>query len=225
MKNQTIIIILAILLISGTFLIIQSENKPSLDNVVSTSTTTSNSDEIKQDVSNDPLTLASLKARADWNPTLENDWMYRVEDGVPTLSDETKDVKNHTIYVEESIAKGITFIHYDDNFLSEFCTKKTMSDLPGVLLKCPHYKPSAYNEFIILSKDTGEVLHKYKLKAGYTMLIESTTVIGSAVPLSPGDYTAVSLYISKIEHQDGEEVITSSFSYTLNVVTGEITLE
>lgn len=221
MKNQTIITILIILLISGTFFVIQSENKPSLDNVVSTSTPTSNSDEIN----NSPLTRASLKARADWNPTLENDWMYRVEDGVPTLSDETKDVKNHTIYVEESIAKGITFIHYDDNFLSEFCTKETMSDLPSVLLKCPHYKPSAYNEFIILSKDTGEVLHKYKLKAGYTMLIGSTTVIGSAVPLSLGDYTALSLAIGKIELQDGEEVITSSFSYTLNVVTGEITLE
>ncbi len=225
MKNQTIITILAILLISGTFLIIQSENKPSLDNVVSTSTTTSNSDEIKQDVSNDPLTLVSLKARAGWNPTLENDWMYRVEDGVPTLSDETKDAYENDIHFSQLDNSVVVFIHYNDDFLSEFCAKETMSGIPNVPLSCPRYKPSAYNEFIILSKDTGEVLHKYKLKAGYTMLIGSTTVIGSAIPVGIGSSEYISLHIGKIELQDGEEVITSSFSYTLNVVTGEITLE
>ena len=141
------------------------------------------------------------------------------------MSDETKDVKNHTIYVEESIAKGITFIHYDDNFLSEFCAKETMSGIPNVPLSCPHYKPSAYNEFIILSKDTGEVLHKYKLKAGYSMFSESTTVIGSILRLGMSGDENLSLAIGKIELQDGEEVITSSFSYKFNVVTGEITLE
>ncbi len=217
--KKIIFIALGIALLAIVVIWLSSETtKPNLITDTATSSAEASS-------TSSPLTLASLKARAGWNPTLENDWMYRMEDGVPTLSDETKEVDIRERRIDQASNDMLIVLHYNDDFLSEFCTKKTMSGIPNVPLSCPRYKPSAYNEFIILSKDTGEVLHKYMLKAGYSMLSESTTVIGSILRLGMSGDENLSLAIGKIEHQDGEEIITSSFSYTLNIVTGEITLE
>ncbi|MCB9810602.1 MAG: hypothetical protein H6779_02005 [Candidatus Nomurabacteria bacterium] len=171
-----------------------------------------------------PLTLASLEAREDWNPTMEIEGMVRVEDGVAELSDKEKKIKKHNIHFSQLNDSFVTVLHYDDDFESEFCAKEMMSDLPNVPLKCPRYKPSEYNEFIILSKDTGEVLHKYRLREGYSMTTTAAVLLGSTI--SPGFGSDENLYfhIGRIDMVEREETITSSFSYTLNVVTGEITL-
>ena len=76
--KKIIFIALGVALLAIVVIWLSSDTtKPNL----TTDTATSSAEALS---TSSPLTRASLEERSGWNPTLENDWMYRVEDGVPT---------------------------------------------------------------------------------------------------------------------------------------------
>ena len=92
MKPLYLILILIFLAITVAGLVIftdkQSVTEPVVDTNVASSSTIATTPS--------PLTLASLKALPDWNPTMEVEGMKRVEDGNPEL-----EVKNLPVHIEE----------------------------------------------------------------------------------------------------------------------------
>jgi hypothetical protein len=168
MKTKYLITILALIAIIVLGLVIlndkQSVTEPVVDNNVATTT-----------VSSVPslLTLASLQALPDWNPTMEVEGMKRVEDNNPEL-----EVKNLPIHIEEikSNNSSSTFVvkYLEPVISAEACEKYGLVGKPLEYMSggynCLITQPYLFNEIIITSKETGEVLHKYRLEEGYSLI-------------------------------------------------------
>ncbi len=216
MKTKYLITILSLIAIIVLGLVIlndkQSVTEPVVDNNVATTT-----------VSSVPslLTLASLQALPDWNPTMEVEGMKRVEDNNPEL-----EVKNLPIHIEEN--SGFVLKHLEQTVTEEACTKHHLSNTEGY--RCYEASPELFNELIVLSKDTGEVLHKYKLNKGYSLINNKYAIEGGGVfieEIGSEEYTIIGIYIFK---WDDFSTPTSGGNngqteYYFNLETGEITRE
>ena len=167
MKPLYLILILIFLAITVAGLVIftdkQSVTEPVVDTNVASSSTIATTPS--------PLTLASLKALPDWNPTMEVEGMKRVEDGNPEL-----EVKNLPVHIEEITTNNSssTFVikYLEPEVSVKACEKYGLTGEPSGYLggyTCLISAPDLFNEVVILSKETGEVLHKYRLEEGYSL--------------------------------------------------------
>ena len=96
---------------------------------------------------------------------MEVEGMKRVEDGNPEL-----EVKNLPVHIEEITTNNSssTFvIKYLEPEVSVKACEKYNLTRSGY--NCLITQPSLFNEIIITSKETGEVLHKYRLEEGYSL--------------------------------------------------------
>lgn len=179
-----------------------------------------------------PLTLDLLKSNPEWNPTERVEGMWRVEDGVVEL-----EVKDYPYYTEEKIWPTVGLSHskyvikYLDTITSiEACKQYGLyGKTPGgYLLRyiCLEAHPSLYNELIILSGDTGEVLHKFKLEEGWSFVhsLYEMEGFGFGFGMYPDRITA-SIYIYKwnFSHEIPSIERRGYLNYRLNIQTGEIT--
>ena len=82
------------------------------------------------------------------------------------------------------------------------------------------------NELIIISNDTGEVLHKFKLKEGYSLAEYKRSMYdGRTVTMSGFIFDQeliLPINIFKWEDWSDEKPVLS-YTYKLNLLTGEIT--
>ena len=181
-------------------------------------------DTIRYPDTSSPLTPTSLQARPGWNPTMEVEGMKRVEDKNSDL-----EVKNLPVHTEEikSYSSSTFVIKYLEPEVSvEACEKYGLTEEPSGYFSyiCPIATPDLFNEVIITSKDTGEVLHKYRLEDGYSFLNSKYQSEGPIMLVNPvynKPYFLV-VYIYKwggIKERNSVE----SLKYYIDLITGEIT--
>ena len=168
------------------------------------------------------LTLASLEAREDWNPTTEVEGVVRVEDGIPDLQ-----VQEYPVYTEEN--SGFVLKYLEPVISQEMCDKYGVAEHPYYGKSyCLETSPELFNELIILSKDTGEVLHKFSLKEGYSLIIQKAVTEGFIARLGFSNETEdlyVFIYINKWDNF-ADQMDNSHFKkYHLDLFTGKITEE
>ncbi len=224
MKPTYFIVALAFIAIVVAGLVIwsdkQSDTKLAVDTNMATATSTASTVP-------SPLTLASLQALPDWNPTMEVVGMKRIEDGNPDLA-----VKGYATHTEElSWTGGDSSSSFVIKYLEPEVSVKACEKY-GLSTPHPYYgeynclivTPDLFNEVIITSKDTGEVLHKYRLKEGYSLsrsLYQSEggilTIGGSSV-----DRHAY-IYIYRWDFSSSIPKETSIYyNYRINLLNGEI---
>ncbi|MBP9836327.1 MAG: hypothetical protein KBC78_00640 [Candidatus Pacebacteria bacterium] len=223
MKKTLFITILLLLAIIVVGLVIWSDKQSVIEPVVDTNVATTSA--ISSVPS--PLTLASLQALPDWNPTMEVEGMKRVEDGNPEL-----EVKNLPIHTEEirSNNSSSTFVikYLEPEVSNEACEKYGLTGEPsGYLLRynCLIATPDLFNELIVLSGNTGEVLHKYRLKEGYSLAGDVYRREGGIVTINNSvDKKIIGIYIYKWDFSsDVLERTPVLRDYRINLITGEIT--
>jgi len=101
---------------------------------------------------------------------MEVQGMKRVEDNNPEL-----EVKNLPIHIEEikSNNSSSTFVvkYLEPVISEEACKRQGLSTGHGYYgtYSCLESSPKLFNEITITSKETGEVLHKYKLDSDYSL--------------------------------------------------------
>jgi hypothetical protein len=175
-----------------------------------------------------PLTFASLQALPDWNPTMEVKGMKRVEDNNPEL-----EVKNLPIHTEEikSNNSSSTFVvkYLEPEVSNEACEKYGLVGKPSEYMSGGHNclitQPSLFNEIIIISKETGEVLHKYRLEEGYSLtgsLYESESGVIHVNKASDVDCLYISISGWNFLNIIPEPIGVVYSGYKINLVTGEI---
>ena len=205
-----------------------------------TETTTSTEVTDKESVSS-TLTLASLEAREDWNPTMEIEGMVRVEDGVSSLEVEKKEVTLYTNKLfnsPELLPFEIKQLEYipEDFFCEKLNVTKKIETLKGEMISpmCLPYPPEDYNEFIIISGDTEEVLHKFRYEDGYSIATAKLTIPYSTVVSIVSDYELgnpvnseyfITFEVAKWSDFTTKDEADEVKSYNLNLLTGEIIQE
>ncbi len=233
MKKTLFITILLLLATIVVGLVIWSDKQAIVEPVVNTNVATTTENLVPS-----PLTLASLQARPDWNPTMEVEGMKRVEGGVDTLSDPNLMIeKNDLIKLEDeslnkltTIPSGFSVIHANSFYsqLPEKCRHYTTKDTNKQIVDCVNTPIEYLNELIIVSNDTGEVLHKYKLNEGYSLAqfkesIYEGRVVGVSGFILKKDMT---LPINVFKWRDwSDENPEASEVYILNLLTGELKLK
>ena len=153
--------------------------------------------------------------------TQEIEGMVRVEDNISELH-----VQEYPTHTEEN--SGFVLKHLEQTVTEEACTKHHLSNTEGY--RCYEASPELFNELIVLSKDTGEVLHKYKLNKGYSLINNKYAIEGGGVfieEIGSEEYTIIGIYIFK---WDDFSTPTSGGNngqteYYFNLETGEITRE
>jgi hypothetical protein len=198
---------------------------------IATSTATSTTEDlIVYPTIPSPLTLASLQALPDWNPTMAVEGMKRVEDNNPEL-----EVKNLPIHIEEitSNNSSSTFVvkYLEPEVNVDACEKYGLVGNPPPYLlfyNCLETPPELFDELVIISKETGEVLHKYKLKENYSFAGRKFSAEGDIVSIYPDNSDSIntpklSLYISNWKNFRSQDIYTTSQNYVINLLTGEIT--
>ena len=220
-------VLVATLVISLVILINpKSDTVPMTPDVTATST--------EQITVPSPLTLASLQAMPGWNPTMAVEGMVRMEDGFPQLSNSkllTEQIQimtlgpNGSFFLEPS---GFTIKHadsyYDYSPQNKNCRYYPSSGTTTPLRDCVNTPIPDINELIIISDDTGEVLHKFKLEEGFSLAGFRWNMYEiKAVVLNnnlDGDFN---LPISIYKWNDlGDEDPYVRYSYELNLLTGEL---
>ena len=224
MKPLYLILILIFLAITAVGLAILNDKKsvePVVDN--NTSTTTSTMSTVPS-----PLTLASLQALPDWNPTMEVEGMKRVEDNNPEL-----EVKGYSVYTEGISWTGgystSTFVikYLEPEVSVEACEKYGLTGQPSGYLAgyiCLIATPDLFNEVIITSKDTGEVLHKYRLEEGYSLARSLYQSEGGVITLGGSSVDKhIYIYIYRWDFSSSVPKETSIYyNYRINLLNGEI---
>ena len=176
-----------------------------------------------------PLTLASLQALPDWNPTMEVEGMKRVEDGNPEL--EAKNLPVHIEEIKSNNSSSTFVVKYLEPVISEeACKRQGLSTGHGYYgtYSCLESSPKLFNEIIITSKETGEVLHKYKLDSDYSLAGDLYFREGGIVTINSSvDKKIIGIYIYKWDFStnitDIYEINPAIYDYRINLITGEIT--
>jgi len=174
------------------------------------------------------ITPFILKQQPEWNPTMEVEGMKRVEDNNPEL--EIRDYPSH-IFAQswknprnETIS---TFIvkYLEPEFSVEACDGYGITGSHAYIgtYRCVTVPLELFNEFIIYS-EAGEILHKFKLKEGYS-LINNVYFQGEGDfinihPFVQGDQYLLNAGITK---RKGNEADGQYIKYQINLITGEIT--
>ena len=216
-----IITALAVLFLNGDPNNIQSNSEDwALSDGINSSTTTTSTEnaEVEQKISS-PITLLSLQAREDWNPTTEVEGMVRVEDNISELQ-----VQEYPTHTEEN--SGFVLKYLEQTVTEEACTEHHLSNTEGY--RCYEASPELFNELIVLSKDTGEVLHKYKLNKGYSLINTKYAIEGEGVfieEIDSEEYTIIGIYINKWDSYNTQTNSNGQIEYYFNLETGEITRE
>ncbi len=215
----TILLLLATIVVS---LVIWSDKQSVVEPVVNTNVATTTENLVPS-----PLTLASLQARPDWNPTMEVEGMKRVEDGNPEL--EVKNLPIHTEEIRSNNSSSTFVIKYLEPEVSvEACEKYGLTGEPSGYLGgyiCLIATPDLFNELIVLSGNTGEVLHKYRLEEGYSLAGDLYFREGGIVTINNSvDKKIIGIYIYKWDFSsDVLERTPVLRDYRINLITGEIT--
>ena len=206
MKNQTIIVIFVILLISSTFLVIQSEKVPSSSITASTTPAIATST-----IPVDPLAGIDLTFP---EATQEIEGLVRVEDGIAKLSkpDAEPLIVRRSSSSDPLVETG-RFVFIRDNFYRDFCSEWNPEPL------CLTVTPEDVTEFLIMTADKKTLLHKYKLTEGYSML--GFSFPGEAtgdVYFDRTDDSIVKFDVFRYEGDVKKEII----KYKLDIKTGHI---
>lgn len=228
MKSTHLILILVLIAAIVVGLVSINNKDEVLETIVNTELATTTNVVIPS-----PLTLASLQAMPGWNPTMEVEGMVRVEDGSPELSNnklEEEKVQIMTLVSENKflpVPSRFTIIHansyYDYSPQNKNCRYYPSSGTTTPLRDCVNTPILDINELIIISDDTGEVLHKFKLEEGFSLagfrwnMYEIKVVNFSYLD---GDFI-LPIYIYKWENWNNEKPVDRQV-YDLNLVTGEI---
>ena len=205
MKNQTIIVIFVILLISSTFLVIQSEKVPSSSITASTTPAIATST-----IPVDPLAGIDLTFP---EATQEIEGLLRVEQGGTKLSDvdAVENIIKHR--PDTNVVDGrFLFIYRQVHDLDCFrSTSNTMS--------CVNSTPEEVNEFIITTNDRTKTLHRYQLTTGYSLLGFNPGIeVHDAVHYSYPEDNVVQFGVTRYEGN----VMKEKIEYKLYIETGEI---
>ncbi len=226
---STIAIILVALVVYGDKKI--EPNQP-LEAVVDSITTTTDTDNTIDFPS--PLTLDSLRNREGWNPAERVEGMWRVEDGIAVLSNSNFKTQEDQIMIKEtneSKPSGFTIIHadsaYDYSPENTNCQYYTVKDSDTTIRDCVTTPIEEINELIIISDDTGEVLHKFRLEEGYSLAHSRTTQYDINIVSIGRTYLnkdfKFTIYIYKWNDWSNEKP-AETYVYNLNLLTGEVTL-
>ncbi len=230
MKAIYLISIFALIAITLAGLMISTDKQsvePVIDTIVATTTSTVSTVP-------SPLTLASLQALPDWNPTMAVEGMVRVEGGVVELSDKSLELDKTLISYGRSgssktISSGFSVRHA--NTISSTSTEDKNCIYPnprGVSskLECKATSVEKINEFIIVSDNT-EVIHKYKLDEGFS-LVEWKPSIYKNNPTSLFNRKLLDDFILTIDTYKWESWNDNKakevYTYDLNLLTGEMSL-
>ncbi len=205
MKNQTIIVIFVILLISSTFLVIQSEKVPSSSITASTTPTMATST-----IPVDPLAGIDLTFP---EATQKIEGLVRMEQGGTKLSDvdAVENIIKHK--PDTNVVDGrFLFIYRQVHDLDCFrSTSNTMS--------CVNSTPEEVNEFIITTNDRTKTLHRYQLTTGYSLLGFNPGIeVHDAVHYSYPEDNVVQFGVTRYEGN----VMKEKIEYKLYIETGEI---
>ncbi len=235
MKTTYLITILSLIAIIVLGLVILNDKK-SVEPVVDTDVTATSTITIIPS----PLTLASLQALPDWNPTMEVEGMVRVEDGVATLTNPDLMIEKSELIKHEDESKnkfaripiGFTIINANSlqDLSREKCRRYLAGDTNKMFLDCTITPVEDLNELIIVSNDTGEVLHKFKLKEGYSLaeykrsMYEGRTVTISGYIFGTNTFHKdFILPINVFKWKNWSDENPESFkTHHLNLLTGEI---
>ncbi len=169
-----------------------------------------------------PLTLDLLKSNPEWNPTERVEGMWRVEDGVPEL--EVMEYPTHIAEYAWADNSTSTFVvkYLDTKESNEACTQYNLDQSPlSEARRCLEISPELYNELIVLSGDTGEVLHKFRLEEEYSLSVGNVIVLGSFIDVDIFYENNIPI-ISFQVHKWNIHANHPSLIYRINVMTGEI---
>ncbi len=154
MKNQTIIVIFVILLISGTFFVIQSGNEPSSDTTV---TNVSN----EQDTN----TTFGLKVSSQSGKTLVGEGLYLIQPPATQLA-----FQDYPTWDREYKSNNFSEVYYLRQVDSRELTDcENFENIPESYSVCLPTQPENYNEFIVLDAEK-KPLYQFELATGYSLV-------------------------------------------------------
>lgn len=231
MKKTYIVITLALIaipVVALVFCLNKPMQTPIVTNTATTTVATSTNMSIKDYEYLRTITPYILKDLPGWDPTMEVEGMKRVEDNNPEL-----EVRNYPSHVFAQSWKNprnetiSTFIvkYLEPEFSVEACGKYGVTGSHAYIgtYRCVTAPLELFNEFIIYS-EAGEILHKFKLKEGYS-LINNVYFQGEGDfinihPFVQGDNYLLNAGITK---RKGNEADGEYITYQINLITGEIT--
>ena len=222
MKSTHLILILVLIAAIVIGLVSINNKDEVLETIVNTELATTTNVVIPS-----PLTLASLQAMPGWNPTMAVEGMKRVEDNNPDL--EVKNLPIHTEEIKSNNSSSTFVVKYLEPVVSnEACKEQGLHISHGYYgdYGCLESNPKLFNEIIITSKETGEVLHKYKLDSDYSLVSGFGSSQLDAVNINRYyDVKYLNIFIYEWDFSGTiPEKIGENHSYKLNMVTGEMTI-
>ncbi len=220
---------LAIVVIILTLCLNEPRQTPDVINTLATSTAISTAEMKIADYEYlRTITPEILKQQPGWNPTMEVEGMVRVEDNNPEL--EISDYPSHVFARSWKNPRNETISTFIVKYLepevsTEACSKYGITGSHPYIGKyqCITTPLELFNEFIIYSTD-GEVLHKFKLKKGYS-LISNVYFQGEGDFINLHPYIQDDKYLLSvgITKREGSGVDGKYTTYQINLITGEIT--
>ena len=172
------------------------------------------------------LSTASLQT-GGWNPTLEVEGMVRIEDSVPDLKVEGYpfDVIAEPINNDQAVI--VKYLRPE--YTTETCGEYGLTTHPFYgEYRCLTAPPELFNEFVVLSGDleAGDynVLHKFRLKEGYSFVAQVYSSEGPNLLINPIKKDGRTVVVVSIHKWNDFKTRSAEDNkiYYLDVLTGEI---